>query len=67
MNNQLPKKFPFHITQDEIDVINELRRLNFGRILINIQNGVVVSMEVTQIKKNQKKNNNNNNNNQKEN
>jgi len=58
-NNQPPQKFPFHITQDEIDVINELRKLNFGRILINVQNGVIVSMEITQIKKNQKRNNNN--------
>jgi len=56
MNNQYQKEPFLRLTQDEMKIINELRKLNFGRILINIQNGVVVSMEVTKIKKNQKKN-----------
>jgi len=37
------------ISRDEVDVINDIRELNFGRINIVIQDGVVVSKEITRI------------------
>ena len=37
------------ISRDEVDVINDIRELNFGRINIVIQDGVVVSKEITRV------------------
>lgn len=48
------------ISPEEIDIINDIRGLDFGRITVFIQNGVVVSKEITKVVKNHKNNNNNN-------
>lgn len=37
------------ISRDEVDVINDIRELSFGRINIVIQDGVVVSKEITRV------------------
>lgn len=39
------------ISRDEVDVINDIRELSFGRINIVIQDGVVVSKEITRVVK----------------
>ncbi len=42
------------ISQEEVDIINDIREMNFGRINIIIQDGVVVTKEVTKIIRNGK-------------
>ena len=42
------------ISQEEVDIINNIRELGFGRINIIIQDGVVVSKEITKIVRNGK-------------
>lgn len=49
------------ISPEEIDIINDIRGLDFGRITVFIQNGVIVSKEITKVVKNHKNHNNNNN------
>ncbi len=58
MNNQKSEFKPLFVSQEEEDVINDIRALEFGRILINIQNSVVVSKEITKtVRSFHKKNN----------
>lgn len=56
MENQpienLPKQRLSQISGEEIDIINDIRELDFGRINIIIQDGVVVSKEITKIIRN---------------
>ena len=47
------------ISQEEVDIINDIRELGFGRINIIIQDGVVVSKEITKITRNGKGRNRN--------
>ena len=49
-----PKQRLSQISQEEIDIINDIREMNFGRINIIIQDGVVVSKEITKIVRNGK-------------
>ena len=49
-----PKQRLSQISQEEIDIINDIRELGFGRINIIIQDGVVVSKEITKIVRNGK-------------
>ncbi len=49
-----PKQRLSQISQEEIDIINNIRELGFGRINIIIQDGVVVSKEITKIVRNGK-------------
>jgi len=49
-----PKQRLSQISQEEIDIINDIREMNFGRINIIIQDGVVVSKEITRIVRNGK-------------
>ena len=54
-----PKEKLSQISKDEVDVINDIRGLNFGRINIIIQDGVIVSKEITKVVKRSKNSNNN--------
>ena len=59
---------PIFVSEEENEIINDIRSLEFGKILINIQNGVMVNKEITRTvrnihKKNNIPNNNGNNNN----
>lgn len=47
-----PKQRLSQISRDEVDVINDIRELNFGRINIVIQDGVIVNKEITKVVKN---------------
>ena len=55
-----PKQRLSQISQEEIDIINDIRGLNFGRINIIIQDGVIVSKEITRVVRNGKNRNRNN-------
>ena len=55
-----PKQRLSQISREEIDIINDIRELDFGRINIIIQDGVVVSKEITKVVKNGKGRNRNN-------
>ena len=55
-----PKQRLSQISQEEIDIINDIREMNFGRINIIIQDGVVASKEITKIVRNGKGRNRNN-------
>ena len=59
-NNQ--KQRLSQISRDEIDVINDIRELNFGKINIVIQDGVIVNKEITRVVRNGKNRNRNNKN-----
>lgn len=48
MENQ-PKQKLSQISRDEVDVINDIRELNFGRINIVIQDGVIMNKEITKV------------------
>ena len=50
------------ISRDEVDVINDIRELNFGKINIVIQDGVIMSKEITRVVRNGKGRNRNNKN-----
>jgi hypothetical protein len=56
--NESPKEKLSQISRDEVDVINDIRELNFGRINIVIQDGVIVSKEITRVVKRNKNRNN---------
>jgi hypothetical protein len=56
--NENPKEKLSQISRDEVDVINDIRELNFGRINIIIQDGVIVSKEITRVVRNNKNRNN---------
>ena len=53
-----PKQKLSQISRDEVDVINDIRELGFGRINIIIQDGVIVSKEITKIVRRNKNRNN---------
>ena len=61
MENQLKQKLS-QISRDEVDVINDIRELNFGRINIIIQDGVIMSKEITRVVRSGKNRNRNNKN-----
>ena len=56
MEDQLKQKLS-QISRDEVDVINDIRELNFGRINIVIQDGVIMSKEITRVVRNGKNRN----------
>jgi len=47
--------------REEVDVINDIRGLGFGKITITIQDGVIISKEITKTVRVQRNNNRNNN------
>ena len=49
-----PKQRLSQISQEEVDIINDIRELGFGRINIIIQDGVVVTKEITKVTRNGK-------------
>jgi len=51
MENQ-PKQKLSQISRDEVDVVNDIRELSFGRINIVIQDGVIMSKEITRVVRN---------------
>lgn len=55
-----PRQLPLQISPEEIEIINDIRRLNFGRVTVYVQNGVIVSKEVTTVTKNNKHKNGSN-------
>lgn len=54
MENIPPRQLPIQISQEEIEIINDIRKIDFGRVNVCVQNGVIVSKEVTTITKNNK-------------
>ena len=56
-----PKEKVSQILREEVDVINDIRGLGFGKITITIQDGVIISKEITKTVRVQRNNNRNNN------
>jgi len=54
-----PRKELTQISEQEREIINDIRRIDFGKIVVHVQDGVIVSKEVTVITKNNKNKNNN--------
>ncbi|MCK5413347.1 MAG: hypothetical protein KAI57_03125 [Candidatus Pacebacteria bacterium] len=52
MNEDKSNFKPIFVSQEEEDVINDIRALEFGRVSINIQNNVMVNKEITKTVKN---------------
>lgn len=44
------------ISQEEIDILNDVRGLRYGRINLFIQDGIIITKEVTKIIKRNKNN-----------
>lgn len=62
MENILHRQELTPISDEEVEVINDIRKVNFGKVTIFIQDGIIVSKEVTiTIKNNKRKNGNCNN------
>ncbi len=59
--NLPPKEKVSQISREEVDVINDIRELGFGKITITIQDGVIISKEITKTVRVQRNNNRNNN------
>lgn len=57
MENIPLRQLPIQISQEEIEIINDIRKIDFGRITVNVQNGVIISKEVTTIVKNSRNKN----------
>ena len=57
MENQQKQRLS-QISRDEVDIVNDIRELGFGRINIVIQDGVVISKEITKVIKRSKNRNN---------
>lgn len=49
------RPLPIQISKEEIEVINDIRRIDFGKITLTIQNGTVICKEATTIAKIRKK------------
>jgi hypothetical protein len=62
MDNIQARQMPIQISNEEIEIINDIRRIDFGRVTLSIQNGVIVSKEITIVTKFCKCKNNNSNN-----
>lgn len=61
MENVLHRQELTPITDEEVEVINDIRKVNFGKVTVFIQDGVIVSKEITiTIKNNKRKNGNGN-------
>ncbi len=61
--NLPPKEKLSQISREEVDVINDIRGLNFGKVTVTIQDGVIISKEITKSVRVQRNNNGRNNNN----
>ena len=62
--NLPPKEKLSQISREEVDVINDIRGLNFGKVIVTIQDGVIISREITKTVRVQRNNRNNNGNKQ---
>ncbi len=61
MENILQRQELTPISDEEVEVINDIRKVNFGKVTVTIQDGIIVSKEVTiTIKTNKHKNGNGN-------
>lgn len=54
------RQLPIEISKEEIEIINDIRQIDFGKISLTIQNGRVIVKEVTSVIKMFKKNNGSN-------
>lgn len=64
MQNIIHRQELTPISDEEVEVVNDIRKVNFGKVTIFIQDGSIVSKEVTiTIKNNKRKNGNGNDNN----
>lgn len=61
MENIPLRQMPIQISNEEIEIINDIRRVDFGRVTLSIQNGVIINKEITIITKFCKYKNNNGN------
>lgn len=59
MENLIHRQELTPISDEEVEVINDIRKVNFGKVTIFIQDGNIVSKEVTITIKNGKHKNNN--------
>ena len=62
--NLPPKEKMSQISREEVDVINDIRGLNFGKVTVTIQDGVIINKEITKTVRVQRNNRNNNGNKQ---
>lgn len=51
MDNVPLRPLPIQISKEEIEIINDIRSIDFGRISLTIQNGTMISKEITTITK----------------
>lgn len=51
MENIPVRQMPIQISNEEIEIINDIRRVDFGKVTLAIQNGVIVNKEVTVVTK----------------
>ncbi len=58
MNGKRINYEPIFVSDEENEIINDIRSLEFGKILINIQNGVMINKEITRTVRNIHKKNN---------
>lgn len=61
MENIPARQMPIQISSEEVEIINDIRRVDFGKVILSIQNGVIVNKEVSIITKFSKCKNNNGN------
>lgn len=61
MENIPLRRSPIQISKEEIEILNDIRLIDFGKIRLTIQNGTVIYKEVTTITKMTKNKNCNNN------
>lgn len=51
MENIPSRQMPIQISNEEIEIINDIRRIDFGKVALSIQNGVIISKEITVVTK----------------
>lgn len=52
MEENIPsRQMPIQISNEEIEIINDIRRVDFGKVSLSIQNGVIINKEVTVVTK----------------
>lgn len=59
MAENQPKEKLSQISRDEVGIINDIRALNFGKITVTIQDGVIISKEIIKMVRVHKNNNKN--------
>ena len=58
MENIPFRPFAIQISNEEIEIINDIRRIDFGKVSLTVQNGRMICKEVTIVAKMNKAKNN---------